>query len=152
MNTPLKIFITYAHKNAAAKDTLITYLAVMKQNGLISVWHDNEILPGDKWRDAIFTNLADSDLLLYLTSAYSLASENCNKELAAKLKELSENSNANVKVIPIILEHCDWQNHQLSNFQALPDKGKPLNDINEVLLAEYGWKKCLRKSLLLLSG
>ena len=92
----------------------------MKREGLISIWHDNEILPGDKWRDAIFSNLADSDLLLYLTSAYSLESENCNKEFAAAL-------NAEIRVIPIILEHCDWLNHQLSDFQALPGRGKPIN-------------------------
>ena len=121
MSKPLKVFITYAHKNTEAKDKLITYLAVLKQNGLIDVWHDNEILPGDKWRDAIFNNLADSDILLYLTCPYSLASENCNKELTAQL-------NPNIRVIPIILEYCDWQNHQLSEFQALPDKGKPINE------------------------
>ena len=121
MNKGLKIFITYAHKNSEAKDDLIISLAVLKQNGLIDVWHDNEILPGDKWRDEIFNNLADSDILLYLTCRYSLASENCNKELTAAL-------NPNIRVIPIILEHCDWQNHQLSNFQALPDKGKPINE------------------------
>ena len=121
MSKLLKVFITYAHKNAEAKDKLITYLTVMKQNGLIDVWHDNEILPGDKWRDEIFNNLADSNILLYLTCPYSLASENCNKELTAAL-------NPNIRVIPIILEHCDWQNHQLSEFQALPDKGKPINE------------------------
>ena len=120
MNKPLKIFITYSHKNSDAKDKLITYLDVMKQNGLIDVWHDNVILPGDKWRDAIFNNLADSDILLYLTCPYSLASENCHKELTAAL-------NPNIRVIPIILEHCDWENHQLSEFQALPDKGKPIS-------------------------
>ena len=134
MSKGLKVFITYAHKNSEAKDKLITYLAVMKQNGLIDVWHDNEILPGDKWRDKIFNNLADSDILLYLTCPYSLASENCNKELTAAL-------NPNIRVIPIILEHCDWRkNHQLSEFQALPDKGKPINDINEWNPESKGWK------------
>ena len=108
MSNPLKIFVTYAHKNTKEKEELITHLAVMKQEGLISIWHDNEILPGDKWRDAIFDNLADSDLLLYLVSAYSLASGNCNKELAAAL-------NVEIKVIPIILENCDWLNHQLDS-------------------------------------
>ena len=55
-----------------------------------------------------------------LSSAWSLASENCNKELAEALR-------AEVIVIPIILESCDWLNHQLSDFQAFPDKGKPIN-------------------------
>ena len=120
MSKPLKTFITYAHKDKAAKDKLITHLAVMERGGKIKLWDDNEILPGDEWRDAIFSNLADSDLLLYLVSTASLASENCNKELAEAL-------NVNIRVLPIILESSDWLNYQLSDFQALPDTGKPIN-------------------------
>ena len=116
----IRLFITYSHKDIKAKEQLITYLAVMKREGLINIWHDNEILPGDTWRDSISKNLAESDILLYLVSNNSLASENCNRELAEAL-------NANVKVIPIILEHCDWLDHQLSDLQVLPDKGKPIN-------------------------
>ena len=119
MAKPLKIFITYAHKDSEAKDELVTRLAVLKSKGLISIWHDNEINAGDTWRDAIFSNLDDSDILLYLVSAYSLDSESCNEELAGAL-------NAKIRVIPIVLESCDWQHHQLSDFQALPDKGKPI--------------------------
>ena len=140
MSKPLKIFITYAHKNTKAKDELITHLAVMKREGLISIWHDNEITAGDIWRDAIFSNLDDSDILLYLVSAYSLASENCNKELAAAL-------NANIKVIPVILESCDWLNHQLSDLQALPDKGKPITEWEH---ERRGWQSVvegIRKSV-----
>ena len=133
MSNPLKIFVTYAHKNTEEKEELITHLAVMKQEGLISIWHDNEILPGDKWRDAIFDNLADSDLLLYLVSAYSLASGNCNKELAAAL-------NVEIRVIPIILENCDWLNHQLSDFQALPEKGLPITKWED---HTDGWKNVM---------
>ena len=121
MNKPLKVFITYSPKNTTEKDELITRLALLKREGIISVWHDNEILTGDKWRDTTFSNLADADLLLYLTSAHSLDSENCNKELAAAL-------DANMRVIPIILESCDWMKHQLSDFQALPDKGNPIDE------------------------
>ena len=76
MNNPLKAFITYAHKNRKAKDKLIEYLTGMQREGLISIWHDNEITAGDKWREEIFsTNLPDSNLLLYLVSASSLDSE-----------------------------------------------------------------------------
>ncbi len=116
----IKVFITYSHAAREARDKLATYLDTMKRERLINIWHDNEILPGDTWRDSISKNLAESDILLYLVSANSLASENCNRELAEAL-------NANIKVIPIILESCDWQNHQLSDFQVLPDKGKPIN-------------------------
>ena len=122
MSEPLKIFITYSHKDEDAMNTLLTCLAVMEQHeGKIKIWQDNEILPSDEWRQSISTNLSSSDILLYLVSAASLASENCNKELGDALK-------FNIRPIPIILEDCDWQNHPLSDFQVLPDKGKPINE------------------------
>ena len=121
MNKPLTGFIAYSHKNTTEKDTLRTYLAVMKQQNQLVTWHDGDITGGDKARqEDILKEVADSDILLYLVSAWSLASENCNKELAEAL-------NADIRVIPIILESCDWLNHQLSDFQAFPDKGKPIN-------------------------
>ena len=126
----IKIFITYAHKDIEAKDKLVTYLATMKREGLINIWYDNEILPGDRWRDSISDTLAEADILLYLVSNDSLASENCNRELAEAL-------NANIRVVPIILEYCDWLDHHLSNFQVLPNTGKPIDawqDENE------GWQ------------
>ena len=115
----IKIFISYSHADREAKDKLAKYLATMKREGLINIWYDNEILPGDKWRDSISDTLGEADILLYLVSDSSLASENCNRELAEAL-------NANIRVVPIILEDCDWPNHQLSDFQVLPDKGKPI--------------------------
>ena len=120
MSKPLKIFITYAHKNKEGKDQLIECLDVMKREGLISVWHDNEMIGGDRWREDIFKHLADSDMLLYLVSTASLASDNCNKELTEALS-------AEIRVIPIILESCDWKNHKLSDFQAFPDECLPIS-------------------------
>ena len=117
---PQKIFITYAHQDTEAQKKLKTYLALMEREGKIAFWDDNKILPGDEWEKAISDNLAESAILLYLVSATSLASKNCNKELAEALS-------ANIRVIPIILESCDWLNDRLSDFQALPDKGKPIN-------------------------
>ncbi len=132
MSKPLKGFITYSHKDQKAKDELITRLAVMVQQGEIETWHDGEITAGDKWYEDISSNLAESDILLYLVSATSLASKNCNKELAEAL-----NVNAKIRVIPIILESCDWLKHELSDFQALPDKGLP---INEWQPEDKGWQ------------
>lgn len=153
MNKPLKGFITYSHKNRKQKNKLITYLDVMRQEGLIDIWHDNEILAGDTWKEEIFsTNLPESDLLLYLVSADSLASANCNKELAEVL------TNKDIRVISIILEGCDWKNHKLrsinapsaeglypnrwepqilGDIQVLPAEGKPINEWNP---RSKGWQ------------
>ncbi len=120
MSKPLKGFITYSHKDLQQNAELKTRLAVMENEGKITLWDDNEILPGDEWYKDISTHLAGSDLLLYLVSAASLASKNCNKELAGALE-------INIRVIPIILESCDWENHQLSRFEVLPHKGKPIS-------------------------
>ena len=49
MNKPLKVFITYACTDKEAKDKLIKSLAVMKRSGLIDIWHDTEMLGGDRW-------------------------------------------------------------------------------------------------------
>ena len=117
---PIKIFITYAHEDKDEKDELIRCLSVMKREGLIAVWHDEDVPGGSDMDETIFSNLSCSNLLLYLTSAYSLASEACNTELVEALK-------AGVKVVRIILEHCDWKHATHGRkFLALPKDGVPI--------------------------
>ena len=121
MSKPLKGFITYSHEDTEAKKELRKRLAVMEQQNELVTWDDGQLTPGDgALQEDILKKVADSDLLLYLVSAASLASKNCNKELAEALKQ-------EIRVIPIILEHCDWLNHQLSGFEVLPHKGKPIS-------------------------
>ena len=113
MSKPLKTFISYARDDRKRKKDLRKCLRGMERAGLIEIWDDNEIITGDRWRDEIFdTNLPYSDLLLYLVSASSLDSENCNRELGIALEE-------NIRPILIILEDCDWKNYKVSNVQAV---------------------------------
>ena len=117
----LKIFITYSHEDADAKDKLRKCLAVMEQQNKLATWHDGDITAGSNARqEHILKEVANSDILLYLVSTNSLASENCNKELTEAIR-------VGKRVIPVILESCDWLNNRLRDFQVLPDKGKPIN-------------------------
>ena len=128
---PLKGFITYSHEDTEAKNELRKRLAVMEQQNELVTWDDGQLTPGDgALQENILKKVEDSDLLLYLVSAASLASKNCNRELAEALKK-------EIRVIPIILEHCDWFNHQLSRFEVLPDKGKAINEWEP---ATKGWQ------------
>ncbi len=121
MSKPLKGFITYSHEDTEAKKELRKRLAVMEQNNELVAWDDGQLTLGDgALQEDILKKVVDSDLLLYLVSAASLASKNCNKELAEALKQ-------EIRVIPILLEHCDWLRHQLSGFEVLPSKGKPIS-------------------------
>ena len=121
MSKPLKGFITYSHEDTKQKDELRKRLAVMEQQNELVTWDDGQLTPGNKaLQKDILKEVADSDLLLYLVSAASLSSKNCNRELVEAL-------NREVRIIPIILEPCDWQTYQLSDFQVLPDRGVPIN-------------------------
>ena len=130
---PRKIFITYAHQDTESQKKLKTHLVSMEREGKIAVWDDNKIPISNEWLKYFSNNLTNSDILLYLVSPQSLASDNCNKELAVAL-------HAKARIIPIILENCDWLNHQLSNFQALPDTAKP---INKWQLESNGWQNVI---------
>lgn len=121
MSRLLKGFITYSHEDTKAKDELRKHLAVMVPQNELVTWDDGQLTLGDgALQEDILKKVADSDLLLYLVSAASLASENCNRELVEAL-------NREIRIIPIILEPCDWQTYQLSDFQVLPDRGLPIN-------------------------
>ena len=93
----------------------------MEGKAEIMLRDDTDITAGGKARqEDILKEVATSDILFYLVSAASLASKNCNRELTEAVQVGS-------RVFPIILENCDWLNDRLSNFQALPNKGKPIN-------------------------
>ena len=63
MNKPLKVFITYARTDKAAKDKLIKSLAVMTRSGLIEhLARYRNAAGGDRWQQEIFSkHLPTSD-------------------------------------------------------------------------------------------
>ena len=132
MSKPLEVFISYSHADRAAKQRLLIFLDVMKRQDKIVIWHDGNILPGGKAsQESILEKVVDSDILLYLVSADSLASENCRRELIEAVQ-------ANIEIIPIILNYCDWLHHQLKEFQALPDGDTPISKWSP---EDEGWQK-----------
>jgi len=81
-------------------------------------------LPGDHLDQGISEQLEEADLILFLASPDSLASEYCYEiEMARALQRLEEGT---AKVVSIILEDCDWKNSPLSKFVVLPKDGKPV--------------------------
>jgi formylglycine-generating enzyme required for sulfatase activity len=116
---PLKTFIIYARADEAHKNQLLLHLRPLTNSGLIAVWHDGNIQPGEAWEKRIEAELDQSDLVLLLVSANSLNSDFIQyKELQTALDRLRRGVS---RVVPVIVSHCAWKYDQvLSGLQAEP--------------------------------
>jgi hypothetical protein len=122
----IKVFFSYSHNDEADRNELEKHLAILKRENLIETWHDRRILAGADFGNEIDRNLVESNLVLLLVSPDFLASDYCwSKEMQKALKMKSEGA---TKVIPIILEHCDWKSTPLKDLLACPQDGKPVSD------------------------
>jgi hypothetical protein len=120
-----KAFISYSHRDEKALDRLHTHLATLRRAGEITDWFDREILAGGNLDSEIGSNLSDSEFFFALISPDFLASNYCyEREMKTALKRHEEGS---LRVIPIILEPCDWKSTPLAQLKALPKDGKPIS-------------------------
>ena len=118
--------MSYSHKDEELRDELETHLSMLKRNGMVSTWHDRKILPGDEFESEIDENIEDADIIFLLISPYFLDSDYCfNIELN---RALERHEDGEARVIPIILEHCNWELAEFSKLQALPNDGRPVTD------------------------
>lgn len=120
-----KLFISYSHRDEKALERLHTHLAMLRRQGAITAWYDRAILAGDDIDNEVDANLADSDIFLALVSPDFLASKYCyEREMA---KALERHDAGSLRVVPIILEPCDWNSSPLGKLKALPKDGKAIS-------------------------
>lgn len=121
---PIKIFISYAHKDEKLKNELLDHLSGLKRNRIISDWTDQEMLGGEKWDEQIVQNLDDSKIILFLVSP-SFMSSNYINEKEIKLA-IDKHENGEAIIVPIIIRFCDFKSLPLHEFQVLPTNAKPI--------------------------
>ncbi len=119
---PVRIFISYSHKDAKYKEKLWRQLS-RTMGGKGELWHDLMIEPGQKWKEEIWTALHQSDMVLFLMSADSIHSDFIwDVELK---KTFERHERKEVDFIPIYLRNCNWQEiAPLKEFQAIPRDNK----------------------------
>jgi hypothetical protein len=74
---PVEVFYSYAHEDEALRNELEKHLSLLHRLGLISSWHDRQIVAGTNWAKGIDTHLETASLILLLVSADFLASNYC---------------------------------------------------------------------------
>jgi hypothetical protein len=122
----MKAFISYSHRDSEALNRLHVHLASLRREGRIQEWFDRDILAGDELDEEIAEQLESCELFLLLVSPDFLHSDYCvEKEMA---RALERHAAREARVIPIIIEPCDWTSSPLRKLKALPRDGKPISD------------------------
>lgn len=122
----MRAFISYAHADDAMLKKLDAHLAMLRRDGTISDWYDREIAAGGDIDSTVSKELARANLFLALVSPDFLNSQYCyENEMATAI---SRHEAGEIKVVPIILEPCDWRASPLAKFKALPRDGKPISE------------------------
>ncbi len=121
---PIKVFISYAHRDEDFRLELETHLSGLRRQQLIDAWHDRQIQPGQQWAGEIDDALNQAQIILLLVSADFINSDYCHdKEM---LRALERHAAREAVVIPIILRACDWLQAPFSKLQGLPKDVKPI--------------------------
>src|SRR5689334_5588452 len=101
------VFISYSHKDAAWKDRLVTHLAGLQRQGLLSFWEDHGIAAGADWRHEIEKAVSEAQVAVLLVSADFLASKFiAEAEVPALLDRAKRES---LRIVPILIEPCAWR-------------------------------------------
>ncbi|OYW76150.1 MAG: hypothetical protein B7Z37_09950 [Verrucomicrobia bacterium 12-59-8] len=122
-----RVFISYSHKDDAAKDQLVLQLKVLQTAGLVEYWLDRDLTAGEEWNRGITEQLEEMDVFLLLVSTHSLTSDYINSvEITRALERRSQGT---AEVVPVILQRCQWKAcGRLNHLIALPKDGKPIKD------------------------
>ena len=118
------VFFSYSHRDEALRNELEIHLAPLKRQGIVDTWHDRRIGAGEEVDPAINAALESSDIILLLVSPYFMASNYCyDREMS---RAMARHASGDARVIPVILDPCDWRSTPFGKLLAVPEDGKPI--------------------------
>jgi hypothetical protein len=131
-----KVFISYSHADREALARLRVHLRPLEQSAKIVCWDDEQIRPGDLWRDEIEAALLEASVAVLLVSPDFLASDFIvRNELPPLLKKAQAEG---CRILPIVLRSCRFlREPHLSVFQAVNDPRRPLATMPDWERDEY---------------
>lgn len=136
-----KVFISYSKSDSASLQKLENHLSVLRRTGAISTWNCRKLLPGDKWDGKIKNELEEADLIIFLVSDDFLATDYIwDIEIARAIER--ENADPNIRVVPIIVRSCDWQDSPLGIYNTAPKKAQVISTSNDI---DEAWTLVIRE-------
>jgi formylglycine-generating enzyme required for sulfatase activity len=122
---PIEVFFSYSREDKPLRDKLEIALSSLKRHGVISSWHDRQILAGEEWKEEIDHHIKTADVILLLISPHFIASEYCyDIELP---DAMARHDSGEACVVPILLRPVlAWKKFSFAKLQVYPSDGKPI--------------------------
>lgn len=124
-----RVFVSYSHMDERWVDRMLVHLTPLQKEGVIDVWSDTRLRPGDDWKMEIERALENASVAVLLVSADFLASEFvAENELPPLLRAAETNGTT---ILPVIVGPSSFQETpSLRRFQAVNDPRTPLLAMN----------------------
>jgi SIR2-like domain/TIR domain len=122
--SPIEVFFSYSDRNRELRDKLEKHLAILKRKGVIRGWHDGEVGAGEERDRVLIEHLENAKIILLLVSADFLASDFCYD--VEMQRAIERHKGGEARVIPIILDACDWEGAPFGKLASLPQSGRPV--------------------------
>jgi TIR domain len=143
MNEPIKVFLSYSHKDDELREELSSHLSGLAHQKLIEPWHDRNIDAGGGWASEIDQNLARAEIILLLVSSDFINSRYC---YSIEMREaLARHEAKEVQVIPVIIRACDWQRSPLGKLQAIPRDNQAVASNRDKYARDQPWLQVVKE-------
>lgn len=124
-NRALNLFISYSHEDEEMFNNLKKHLIMLKRNNVINELSDVMLTVGDAVDEELNKMIERSDLILFLISIDFLNSKYCyDNELQQALERLD---NDQVRIIPVVIKKCKWQDSVLGKYLSATKNGVPVS-------------------------
>lgn len=135
-NTLPKIFLSYSHADVRYMKRLELFLKPLENRGIIDVWVDTRIEPGQEWRVEIKKALETAAVAVLLLSQDFIASDFIRTNELPPL--LSAAKKRRTVLLMVLISPCTWED-ALSKYQTINPPSKPMSKMDRTS-REQVWK------------
>ncbi len=141
--TMKKVAISYSKDDLKLVNEFKKSLIPLQDDGLIAspIWYCTDLKAGTEWDNEIKENFEAADMIFFMVSPNFLATNYIKEHeiktaIEKRTKQIAANkpTSEQLKIIPIILDHCSWtrkdKTMNLGQYNALPYTAKPVMDFD----------------------
>lgn len=134
---PLKVFIAYAHRGDDYVRSLLYNLMDLIDDKFIETWQDARLEFGQDFQTEVRKELDRADVALYLVTPELLVSDYMQGPIFNRVLERARAQN--LRIVPLIVQACDWQSTPLSAWPALPNGDEVFSERTLLTDGYFSW-------------